>query len=178
MFDIEIPTADNAIRIAQIHVQAMDSNPLLHVQFPTPESLTDLLEFLRVDTILHLDDHTKGVLVARDPVSREIVSFIKWEISRPDDKTAQPNCEQPWPESCVLEYLDKYTELAEAAKGKIMGQKPCYREPIPASIFNPGAGNFFTSSGISYICVNFEPIWRSPRCQSCRAISEAGGGAE
>ncbi|KAM7224151.1 hypothetical protein V8F06_000624 [Rhypophila decipiens] len=101
-------TREIASRIAEIHLLAMDSNPLLHAQFPTAESLANLCRFL-VDSYeaVLASEYTSllaqdlgstadelgdgGILVARKSALSqqapggaelgEIVGFATWEYS-------------------------------------------------------------------------------------------------
>ena len=77
-FIVSRPTDADAARIAEIHV-AMDPNPLLHAQFPTPESLMALQQFLAMYTAGQLTSPNSGVLVTRDAETDLVVAFIKWE---------------------------------------------------------------------------------------------------
>ena len=63
-FIVSRPTDTDAARIAEIHVAAIDLNPLLYVQFPTPESLVALREFLVMYMAGQLTSLKSGVLVA------------------------------------------------------------------------------------------------------------------
>ncbi|KAK3401614.1 hypothetical protein B0T20DRAFT_450624 [Sordaria brevicollis] len=79
-------TASEAARIAEIHLLAMQSNPLLHVQFPTPESQSALQDFLAKDTLQKMtllqsssSQCEEGILVARLEGNDEIVGFIRWD---------------------------------------------------------------------------------------------------
>lgn len=129
MFEITTPSDQDADRIAAIHVAAMDSNPLLHVQFPTPEALAKLHGSLAALTVSQLHSPTRsGVLVARDSASGKLVSFAKWDFPEtPNTQEAEVE-DTDWPEGSALQYLDGYTALAEEAKKRVLGEKMCYRE--------------------------------------------------
>ncbi len=132
------PETVDAARIAEIHRVAMDSNPLLHVQFPTKESLVALEEFLTAHTAATLRNPTSGVLVARDSDTGAIVSFAKWSSpSHPEETKLESGDLQQYSEGCCREALDQYIALAEEAKARSFGDKPCYRE-LPLIGFRRG----------------------------------------
>jgi len=132
----------------------MDSNLLLHAQFPTSESLWALQDFLAVWTHSQLRDPRSQVLVARDPSSGEIVSFVKWDLPVLPEAPSVESEEINWPTGSCRVYLDAYTHLAEEAKKKVTRDKPCYRECTRLSQnaeaflvvfkFLPGAGPYYS----------------------------------
>ena len=139
-FPITSPTEADAPRIAEIHLAAMDSNPLLHAQFPTPESLEGLQVFLAKHTADQLaltatDPDAEKAIVARDPDTRVIVSFAKWNVSsgkkkEKDDGVAskvEAGELQDTP-GCRPEYLEGYATRAEDAKAQFFGDEACYRK--------------------------------------------------
>ena len=77
-------TAEEADRIAEIHLAAFDSNPLLHMQFPTSSSLDALKDVLARDmrhSIEAGEECGKVVLVVKDGSANDmIISFAKWEF--------------------------------------------------------------------------------------------------
>ena len=111
-------------------------NILLHAQFPTPEALQNLEVFLASLTISQLKDPKTGVLVARHPQAREIVSFIKWDLpvlqGDPEDETK----DFKWSDGCCQGYLDEYASLAEETKQRAIGDLACYRKsPLSLSLW-------------------------------------------
>jgi len=126
-FAISQPTPANAARIAEIHLTAMDANPLLHAQFPTPESLRAAKQFLTEFTDSQLTNATSGVLVARDNETGTIVGFAKWEspFHREDVKLESGDLQEV--QGCRREFLDRYVALAEEAMARSFGNKACYR---------------------------------------------------
>ena len=126
---IEPGTAGDAEDIADVHLRAMEDNLLLHAQFPNPESLAFLRNWLAKDTVEHTQDLGKGVLVARDEASGEIASFVKWLVHRPAEQdSSEPAQEEQWPESCRVKYLDSYSALTQRVRDSVMGDKPFFRE--------------------------------------------------
>lgn len=125
-------------QIASLHLTSFDSNPLLHVQFPTPESLTSLHSILSHDmkrTIENAANSKKKILVVRDS-SRDdqIISFAKWDLPGVQEEL---HSGAQWHQDVRQEYLDTYHELAEAAKTRVIGDTPCYREaPFPSPLKN------------------------------------------
>ena len=78
---------DEVDRIAEIHLAAFDSNPLLHVQFPTSSSLRTLKHTLAQEMRCSIeagDASGKSVLVVKDHTANNlIISFAKWEFPTP-----------------------------------------------------------------------------------------------
>lgn len=153
-FNVTRPSLDDASRIAEIHVAAMDENPLLHVQCPTPQSILSLQKFLEKEVIGYIRDNESGILVARDPVTDVIVGFARW--TSPSDSPNSVKLEESASgardiEGCRYEYLDGYVALAEKAKERVMlgllggrlgdvGEKEgCYRKcrEAPPCLFKP-----------------------------------------
>jgi hypothetical protein len=116
--------------IACIHLAAFDANPLLHAQFPTPSSLEGLHATLSQDalSIIRIGETSgKIVLVVKDPdAGGRIISFAKWDL--PQTTKGIFGSDITWPEGCRQEYLDEYSEKAESAKNRVVGDKQCYRE--------------------------------------------------
>ena len=127
-FDVSTASEEDAVRIAAIHLAAMQSNILLHAQFPTPQSLVNLETFLAGLTRSQLRDPASSVLVARDKESQEIVSFAKWDLPEIPEPIKQDTETFKWSDGCCQEYLDRYAALAEGAKVRAIGNMPCYRE--------------------------------------------------
>jgi len=128
-FIVSRPTTADAPRIAEIHLAAMDLNPLLHVQFPTPESLVSLREFLVMYTAGQLTSPKSGVLVARDAETDRAVAFVKWESPFHHEEFKLEEDLQ-YSKGCCRQYLDGYVALAEEAKKRSFGDRPCYSEHL------------------------------------------------
>ncbi|KAL2197858.1 hypothetical protein P885DRAFT_68073 [Corynascus similis CBS 632.67] len=120
------PQDADAPRIAEIHLAAMDANPLLHAQFPAPESLKSLQRFLEVNTVEQLRDPSTGVLVARDPETGIIAGFVKWSSPSHPEKTKLESGDLRDLKGCRPEFLECYVSLAEEAKKRCFGNQPCY----------------------------------------------------
>lgn len=116
-------------RIAAIHLAAFSSNILLHAQFPTTASLASLRSILVEEMLLaieNLETVSKVVLVVRDSEANEqIISFAKWDLP---GVPKHPKSNILWHEDVRQEYLEEYVGLAEAAKDRVVGNAPCYRE--------------------------------------------------
>jgi hypothetical protein len=83
-------------------------------------------------TISQLKDPKVGVLTARQPQSREIVSFIKWDLPiLQENLKGDETKDLKWSDGCCQEYLDEYAALAEEAKQRAVGDLACYRESSP-----------------------------------------------
>lgn len=136
-FAISAPSEGDASRIAAIHVAAMNSNILLHAQFPTPKALRNLEGSLASLTMSQLKDPKVGVLAAHHAQSREIVSFIKWDLPALEGNLDDEMEEFKWSDGCCQEYLDEYASFAEEAKQRAIGDLACYRKsstfPCPAT---------------------------------------------
>jgi hypothetical protein len=127
--EICAPSKSDAARIADIHLAAMDRNPLLHVQFPTPDSLTRLRDYLEAYTVRELDDRTKGTLVARILDTEEIISFAKWDgpwhgADATKEKLETGDIQDI--EGCSPLYLERYAATAATAKERYFGDGKCY----------------------------------------------------
>ncbi|KAK4171845.1 hypothetical protein QBC36DRAFT_198413 [Triangularia setosa] len=121
------PSEADAGRIAEIHIAAMDPNSLLHAQFPTPESLRELHRFLEAETLDEIRDAASGVLVSREGPAGPVTGFVKWASpSHPQDVKLERG-DIVHLEGCCRRFLDEYASLAEQAKERWFGDKPCYR---------------------------------------------------
>lgn len=86
-FELSRPLETDAPRIAQIHLAAMDTNPLLHAQFPTLEGRQNLERFLAEHTAKQIRRGKEGILVAREPETGAIVGFARWDPPAPEEVT-------------------------------------------------------------------------------------------
>ncbi|KAK4127224.1 hypothetical protein N657DRAFT_548492, partial [Parathielavia appendiculata] len=161
-FTVERPGESDAPRIAEIHLAAMGSNPLLHVQFPTPESLKSLQQFLSTHTAEELRDSTSGVLVAREVESGVVVAFAKWDSPSHPGNTKLESGDLRNLEGCRREYLDRYASLAEEAKATCFGDGPCYRlnfvctDPVYQG---QGAGSLLTKTILKMAAADGLPVY-------------------
>lgn len=127
-FDIVPAVKGDAAKVADVHLNAMGDNALLHAQFPSPESLEFLRGWLENDTAQHVEDGSKGVLIAKDDRSKETASFVKWQVHGGKKASIdQPAQAEEWPDSCRTEYLDSYGELTARVRKEVMGDSPYYR---------------------------------------------------
>ncbi|KUI69319.1 Mycothiol acetyltransferase [Cytospora mali] len=122
-----VPSEADVGRIAEIHLAAMNSNILLHAQFPTSQALQNLEPFLASLTISQLKDPKVGVLVARHPQLHDIISFIKWDLPVLEGHFEEGIQDFKWSDGCCQKYLDEYAFLAEQAKQRAIGDLLCYR---------------------------------------------------
>ncbi|KAL2166109.1 hypothetical protein VTG60DRAFT_3292 [Thermothelomyces hinnuleus] len=125
-FVVTRPQEADAPRIAEIHLAAMDANPLLHAQFPASESLKSLQQFLEADTAEQLRDPSSGVLIARDPETGVIAGFAKWNSPSHPEMVKLESGSLRDLEGCRREFLDRYVSLAEEARERCFGDQPCY----------------------------------------------------
>lgn len=130
VLQVSAAAAEDVDEIAALHLAAFDTNALLHAQFPTTAALDGLQKYLSQEmlhTIEHAADAEKAVLVVRDTDSgSRIVGFSKWDL--PGLRKDAPHSDITWPADCRQEYLDRYYELAEVTKDRVIGDKPCYRK--------------------------------------------------
>jgi hypothetical protein len=128
----------DADRIATIHLEAFDDNPLLHAQFPTPASLKALLLIISGETLHAIQNaqDAKAIFVVKDTELErdgQIIAFAKWDL--PTETKTELHEGVTWPEDCQQEWLERYHELAEAAKERVIGNAKCYRESFrPCSL--------------------------------------------
>ncbi|RDW71800.1 amidase signature (AS) enzyme-5 [Coleophoma crateriformis] len=108
--------------IAAIHLAAFDSNILLHAQFPTSTALASLQTILAEETKSSIRDPTKTVLIAKQ--YSKVIGFAKWDLPT---HTKIPFEDIVWPDDADHDYLDQYANKAEAAKGRVTSDEPCYR---------------------------------------------------
>ncbi|KAK7421513.1 hypothetical protein QQZ08_009928 [Neonectria magnoliae] len=135
-FDIVVPSENDTEDVASTHLAAMDSNLLMHAQFPNTESLDFLRGWLRKDTLDHIAADNKGVLIARDPETGNMAGFVKWNTQRqrrPGDKEEEEH-EDKFPACCRQEYLDSYAELTKEARRKVLGDRAYYRKSLTHSL--------------------------------------------
>ncbi|OIW24855.1 hypothetical protein CONLIGDRAFT_684761 [Coniochaeta ligniaria NRRL 30616] len=107
----------------------MDGNPLLHVQFPSTAALEGLKTFLEGDLIRELKEPKAGILVARDPITNDIVSYARWDD--PPSGGGQDGAKLETGElrnlkGCRREFLERYAALAGETKKRAVGDTPCY----------------------------------------------------
>jgi hypothetical protein len=137
-------TAADVDRIASVHLAAFDSNVLLHAQFPTRASLSSLESILSQEMLDNIkkQDAGKAVLVVRDTdADNQIISFAKWDLPGLSKGVHHPGV--TWPKDCRQEFLNEYHEKAEAAKTRVIGDRPCYRKD--QTLLSPLA-TFFSST--------------------------------
>lgn len=127
-FSISRPGMAAAARIAEIQTTAMGSNTLLLSQFPSPASIAAFQKFLEDDAAAKLGGSDPGMLVARVADTDQIIGIIKWSSpSQPELVKLENSGVQQIP-GCRRELLDDYVVLAEAAKKRSFGDRPCYRK--------------------------------------------------
>ncbi|KAM0250359.1 hypothetical protein ACHAQJ_008667 [Trichoderma viride] len=123
------PSEADAAAVSTVHLRAMDENLLTHAQFPSPEGLQFFHAWLERDTLEHLRDGDKGVLIAKDEETGNVASFVKWLVHRPGEEAVVPQVEEEWPEVARKEYLDPYAALTERVRVKVVGEKTAYYHP-------------------------------------------------
>lgn len=131
-FNIAIPSNNDAVELANLHLAAMDANLLMDAQFPNDDARRFLHAWLCNDTKHHIANDSMGVFVARDVDTGKIASFVKWNVQRPNgaDHGQQPDEDDHVPECCRREYLDSYAELTKKARRQLLGDRPHYRKSL------------------------------------------------
>lgn len=117
-------------QIADIHMAAFGTNAMLQAQFPTPLVREELKLCIAQKALDDIRDPKMAVLVVRDQEG-EMISFAKWSLPIFESETY---IESPWrwPEGTDFMCLDVWTEKVEAAKQKVLGDKPCCRKSFRA----------------------------------------------
>lgn len=127
-FELRSATTSDASCIADIHMAAFGRNPLLLAQFPTSEIRHQLRSCIAEKATNDICDPNVIVLVVQDQKGR-VVSFAKWSMPVSAEAAAMGlGAEAPWmwPKGTNLGVLDQWTEMAEGAKRKALGDRPTY----------------------------------------------------
>lgn len=158
-FDIVPAIEGDAAEVADVHLRAMEDNALLHAQFPNTESWTFLREWLQNDTVQHVNSGSKGVVIAKNGDSKDIASFVKWEVHGGQRVCAdqQPAQTENWPDCCRTEYLEPYGELTARKRKQFMGDAPYYRMSQLSNIISRSRLKAARPTGI-------EIVNEAPRC--------------
>lgn len=165
-FVVTRPQEADAPRIAEIHLAAMDANPLLHAQFPAPDSREALRRFLEEYAAEELRDPASGVLVAREPDTGAIAGFAKWNSPSHPESVKLESGDMRTLEGCQPEFLDGYVALAEEAKKRCFDEGGCYcmsHQPFP---FFCGSQRSFRRQGACR--------WSLVQCQLVTNLSRPG----
>ncbi|KAK4232481.1 hypothetical protein QBC38DRAFT_352077 [Podospora fimiseda] len=166
---VERPSQDDAGRIAEIHIAAMNENPLLHAQCPTPHSISSLQRFLEKEVTGHIRGSDGGILVARDPGTGLIVGFVRWTSpSCPESVKLEESASGAHDiEGCRHEFFDGYVELAEKAKKRVMtasglGETGCYHLSfvcIDPAYQGRGAGKMLSKAVLDFARADGLPVY-------------------
>lgn len=124
-------TESDADRIADIHMAVFGTNLLLFAQFPTRAIRDQLRDCIAQKAAHDIRDPNIAVKVVRD--QDQVISFAKWSLPVAASET---HVEAPWiwPEGSNLLVLDEWTEKAELAKQRILGDTPSYRKLLDLSL--------------------------------------------
>lgn len=145
MVVINSPEPSEARRLGEIYVSSMAENPVVIVQFPTPERRQELQAYFTISIEHAIQKRPDRTLVARNDDGR-ILSFIHWDVIHPhtaDEEVEELNT-QPKPDpaagdsvsfdSETLSWQSNYLAIAEDARVKSMGQRRYIRKNMPGSI--------------------------------------------
>ncbi|RSL94093.1 hypothetical protein CDV31_014452 [Fusarium ambrosium] len=134
MVVINSPQPSEAERLGEIYVSSMAENPIIVVQFPTPERRQELRGYFSISIEHAIRKQPDTTLVARNK-SGQILSFIHWDVIDPQtaDQEAEESNIQPKTDptasddvsvdSEVLSWQSSYVAIAEDARVKSMGQR-------------------------------------------------------
>ncbi|KUJ20308.1 amidase signature enzyme [Mollisia scopiformis] len=168
--------------IAAVHLAAFDSNILLHAQFPTSTSLDVLRFYLSQEMLASIQggrQSGKAVFVVRDTEANDkIVSFAKWDLPGPAAESPNLSVQDiTCIEGCNKEYLDQYVSKAEAAKFRVVGNKPCYRLTFVGTLpkyQGRGAGRLLTEWGLEKAKQESMPIYLESTISAARLYRRLG----
>ncbi|KAL2672691.1 hypothetical protein Neosp_013405 [[Neocosmospora] mangrovei] len=142
MVVINSPEPSEARRLGEIYVSSMAENPVVVVQFPTPERRQELQAYFTISIEHAIQKRPDTTLVARND-DGQILSFIHWDVIDPHtaDEEAEDFNTQPKPDpaagdnvsfdSEALTWQSNYLAIAEDARVKSMGQRPYIRKNMP-----------------------------------------------
>lgn len=148
--ELTCATSSDASRIAEIHMTAFGSNPLLLAQFPSPTIRRQLRSCIAQKAADDIHDPYIAVLVVRDHENR-IVSFAKWSLPVPAAAVAAGmGVETPWvwPDGSNLVLLERWTKLVERAERRALSGGLAYRR---LSFY---VGSCGSAAGSSFGCLS------------------------
>ena len=154
--DLSEAQADDAPRIAEIHMAAFGSNAMLRAQFPTPAVRRDLQRSIEWKALADINDTKTTVLVVRIAMDHDVlmenveptvvanrklgleqrskvIAFAKWVAPSAEGE----DYEEPawiWPEGTNLAVLNTWNDLVESVQARVLGSTPCYRKFSHGSI--------------------------------------------
>ncbi|KAI8650144.1 N-acetyltransferase domain-containing protein [Fusarium sp. Ph1] len=135
MVVINSPQPSEARRLGEIYVSSMADNPVVVVQFPTPERRQELQAYFTISIEHSIQKRPDTTLVARHDDGR-ILSFINWDVIDPhtvdqeaEESDIQPKADPTASDSVssdseALSWQSNYLAIAEGARVKSMGQRP------------------------------------------------------
>ncbi|RSL62882.1 hypothetical protein CEP54_005483 [Fusarium duplospermum] len=135
MVVINSPQLSEAQRLGEIYVSSMAENPVVVVQFPTPERRQELRAYFTISIEHVIRKKPDTILVARNDEGH-ILSFIHWDMIDPQtaDQEAEEPSIQPKPDTSdsdddsfaseALSWQSNYLAIAEDTRVKSMGQRP------------------------------------------------------
>ncbi|KJZ74665.1 hypothetical protein HIM_06015 [Hirsutella minnesotensis 3608] len=125
-FLVAVPLAGEAAVISDIHLRAMGANLLTHAQFPGQADRDFFHGWLTRNTLQHVRDADKGVLVARDAASGRVASFVKWLVHEPGGGESAASNLESFSDVCGTEVRRSYGELTEKVREGAMGTSAYY----------------------------------------------------
>ncbi|KAM6511761.1 hypothetical protein FALCPG4_016756 [Fusarium falciforme] len=143
MVVINSPQPSEAQRLGEIYVSSMAENPVVIVQFPTPERRQELQAYFTISIEHSIQKSPDTTLVARHDDGR-ILSFIHWDVIDPHtahqeakESNIPPKADPSAIDSVsfdseALSWQSNYLAIAEDARAKTMAQRPYIRKNMPA----------------------------------------------
>ncbi|KAH7253143.1 hypothetical protein B0J15DRAFT_466979 [Fusarium solani] len=134
MVVINSPQPSEARRLGEIYVSSMADNPVVVVQFPTPERRQELRAYFTISIEHSIQKGSDTTLVARND-DGQILSFIHWDVIDPDtahqeaEESSIPPKADPTASDSVsfnseaLSWQSNYLAIAEEARVKTMAQR-------------------------------------------------------
>lgn len=116
----------DASRIAAIHMAAFGTNAMLLARFLTPAIREKHQICIAEKALADIKDPKSAVLVVRD--EDEMISFAKWSLPVRQDGETYAEAPWLWPEGTDWEVLDRWAEVVESAKDRVIEEVPCYRK--------------------------------------------------
>ncbi|KAI6309585.1 hypothetical protein MCOR34_006764 [Pyricularia oryzae] len=166
--------------MAEIHFKAMHSNPLLHAQFPTEESIRHLETFLgrHYEVVRSLAAYR--ALIAKHITYGCVAGFACWETDISDGEQEHGKAEDSdlrYSKGCRKEYLEQYAALAANAEKEVMRGEPCYHLSfvcVHPDYQGQGAGTLLAEAVLSRAQARSVPVYLESTPEAVRIYERLG----